>query len=160
LIKNAKYLFVSIFLLIFSMALNFPFPHEYPLGQEVSSVFNIPITTTNGLSYIGVTALTLLFASLYFLLKSLEMFHVRMVLLALAAVVFIPPNIASGYQKTFATGIYAISYERSVSTCHFEMIDKKILYGTCNLPFENYSEHDVKFNIEFYDKYLLRKKHQ
>lgn len=78
-----------------------------------------------------------------------------MVFISLAAFVFIPPNIVSGYQKMVATGIYAISYERNESTCHFEMIDKKTLSGTCNLPFENYSEHDVKFNIEFYDKYLF-----
>jgi hypothetical protein len=35
------------------------------------------------------------------------------------------------------------------------MIDAKTLRGKCELPFENHSRKDVKFTIEFYEKYLF-----
>jgi hypothetical protein len=155
LIKNAKYLFISIFLLIFSMALNFPFPHEYPLGQETASAFNIPISTANDLHYIGVAALLLLGLSMYFLVKSLEKFQARLVLLALLLAVFLPYGIVSGYQKTLASGIYAVSYDRNHSSCSFEMVNENTLIGSCNLPFENNSDQNVYFSVEFYEKYLF-----
>ena len=56
------------------------------------------------------------------------------------------------YQKTFATGINAIVFESEKSNCRFDMTNKTILHGECDLPLKNYSRNDVKFTIEFYDK--------
>ena len=155
LLKNKRNLVIAVILFVFSMVLNFPFPHEYPRGQDISSAFNIPIKSINGLHYVGITALLLLILSLYFLTKSLEIYHKRMIVIAILLFMFLPIELVSAYQKTFATGIYAIHYERENSSCHFETKDETTLYASCKLPFENRSNEIVRFNIEFYDKYLF-----
>jgi hypothetical protein len=155
LLKNKRFFLVAIMFFFLSISLNFPFPHEYPIGQEVTSAFNFPITTMNGVSYIGITGLVLFGISLYFLVKSLVQFHFRMVLIAMLLVVFLPMEMVSAYQKTFATGIYAIQYEREKSACHYEMKDKTTLSASCQLPFKNHSNKTIHFNIEFYEKYLF-----
>jgi hypothetical protein len=116
-LKNKRFLVVAIIFFFLSIALNFPFPHEYPIGQEFSSALNVPIRSINGLNYVGITGLLLLVISLFFLVKSLEKFHLRMVILAIFMVVFLPMELVSAYQKTFAKGIYAVKYERNESSC-------------------------------------------
>lgn len=154
-IKNNRFMIVAVIFFLLSIALNFPFPHEYPIGQELSSSLIFPIRTMDGLNFIGITGLLLLLISLYFLVKSLEKYHLRMVLITLLLVVFLPMELVSAYQKTLATGIYAINYKREKSNCLFDMKDDKTLYASCQLPFENYSNEEVQFQIEFYEKYLF-----
>lgn len=154
-IKNKKYLILAIIFFFISMALNFPFPHEYPAGQELSVALGFPLTTMDGLSYIGITGLVLFIISQFFLVKSLEIYHKRMVLIAFVLLFLLPQGMVNAYQKTFATGIYAIEYERGESNYTFEMKDDTTLYAVCHLPFENHSNETVQFNIEFYEKYLF-----
>ena len=154
-LKNEKMFYLALFLFIASLFLIFPFPHESPYGETVASVLNIPVQSVNGLQYVGVISLALLIASLYFLTKSLNKYQGRVVLIAIIIAMFAPSLIASSFQKTLATGIYAVSYERDWSNCRFEMIDETILRGECELPFENYSRNDIQFTIEFYEKYYF-----
>jgi hypothetical protein len=153
LIKDKKLLYFAFISFLLSMALNFPFPHKNPYGEAVIEAFNIPIKTVNGFQYIGIASLLLLIASLYLLVKSLKKYHVRSVLLAILVAVFAPLFIVNIYQKTFATGIYALSYEIEESVCHFEMKNEITLHGVCELPFENFSSKHTRFNIEFYERY-------
>ncbi|AXN38334.1 hypothetical protein DTO10_07740 [Peribacillus butanolivorans] len=74
-------------------------------------------------------------------------------MLAIMVAMFTPPFLDSSFQKYFATGIYAISYERDISSCSFEMNNEKTLHGECELPFENYSRDDAQFTIEFFDEH-------
>lgn len=154
-IKNKKMLSLALILFIGSMVLNFPFPHESPYGETVVTVLNIPIKSVNGFLYVGISSLILLIASLLFLTKSVNRYHGRIVLLAIIVAVFAPPMIASIFQKTFATGIYAVAYERNYSNCRFHMIDETTLHAECELPFENYSRHNVQFSVKFYKKYYF-----
>jgi hypothetical protein len=155
LIKNKRNFVIAMVLFIFSMALNFPFPHEYPLGEDVFSALNIPLRSINGLHYVGITSLTLLIISLYFLGRSLEMYHNRMVLIAILLAFFLPVELVSAYQKTLASGINAVYYDRENSHCSFEMKNDTTLSASCDLPFENYNKEAVQFNIEFYEMYLF-----
>lgn len=154
-VKNKKYLILSIIFFFISIALNFPFPHEYPIGQEKSIAFRFPITTMDGFSYLGATGLVLFIICLFFLVKSLDQYHVRMVLIAMLLVIFLPMEMVNAYQNTLATGIYAIEYDRESSSCVFETKDQKTLTASCQFPFENHSNNLVRFNIEFYEKYLF-----
>ncbi|MBD1379631.1 hypothetical protein [Metabacillus arenae] len=154
-IKSKKMLYLALILFIASLVLNFPFPHESPYGETVASILNIPIQSVNGLQYIGIASLALLITSLYFLTKSVKKYHGRVVFLTIIIAIFAPSMIASSFQKTIATGIYAVSYERDMSNCRFDMIDATTLNGECELSFENYSRHDVQFTIEFYEKYYF-----
>lgn len=153
--KNKKIFILALILFIASLVLNFPFPHESPYGETVVSILNIPVQSVNGLQYVGIASFALLIASLYFFTKSVNKYHGRIVLLAIVIAIFTPSMIASSFQKTFATGIYAVSYERDWSSCNFEMIDETTLRGKCELPFENHSRNDVQFTIEFYEKYYF-----
>lgn len=140
-------------LLFIAMALNFPFPHKNPYGEAVVSALNIPITTVNGLHYVGITSLLLLIASLYLLVKSLKKYHIQWVLIAVLVAVFSPIFLSNSYQKTIATGIYAISYNSDESNCNFEMKNETILHAVCELPFENHSRNSSQFSVEFYEDY-------
>jgi hypothetical protein len=153
LIKNRKLFYIAIVPFIISLVLNFPFPHKNPFGEAVILALNIPIRTVNGIHYIGLASLLLLFASLSLLGKSLGKFHVRFQLLAILVAIFTPPVIASTIQKTVATGIYAISYQSDESTCEFEMKNETTLHGVCELFFENYNRGNTQFTIEFYEHY-------
>ncbi|WP_397538985.1 hypothetical protein [Rummeliibacillus pycnus] len=146
-------LYIAIILYVSVLILNLPFPNENPLGETIASKLNLPVRAANGLLYVGIISLFLLLASLFLLSNSISKYHVRTTLIAIMAVIFAPSMIVSSYQKTFATGIYAVSYERKLSSCNFNMINKKTLHGECKLPFKNYSSNDVKFSIEFYEKY-------
>ena len=154
-IKSKKMLYLALIPFTASLALNFPFPHESSYGETVAAALNIPVRSVDGLHYVGIASLALLIASLYFLTKSVNKYQGRVVLLAIILAMVAPFMIASSFQKTFATGIYAVSYERDWSNCRFDMIDESTLHGECELPFENYSRNDVQFTIEFYEKYYF-----
>ncbi|WP_093211535.1 hypothetical protein [Sediminibacillus albus] len=72
---------------------------------------------------------------------------------ALFVALFIPPYIGEAFQKTLATGMYAVSYNRDISNCQFEKTDNSTLQGTCELYFENYSSNDVEFSVSFYERF-------
>ncbi|MGG0655416.1 hypothetical protein [Rummeliibacillus pycnus] len=152
-IKNKKMFYTAIILFVTSLILNLPFPNESPLGETVAVVLNIPVKSTDGLLYVGITSFTLLMASLFLLNNSINKYHFRTIVIVIMAAIFAPSMIIGIYQKTFATGIYAVSFEHTSSSCDFEMVNKKTLHGECKLPFKNYSNNDVKFSIEFYEKY-------
>ena len=154
-IKDKKLIYFALIPFFISIALNFPFPHKNPYGEAGVSVLNIPVTSVNGFHYVGIASLLLLITSLYLLVKSLKKYHVRFVLIAIMVAVFAPLFVAGAFQKTIATGIYAISYQSDKSTCKFEMKNETTLHGVCELPFENYSRNNTQFNIEFYEHYLF-----
>ncbi|ODG93957.1 hypothetical protein BED47_01950 [Gottfriedia luciferensis] len=151
-LKHKKFFYISIILFLISVAFNFTFPNDETLGAKFS-VNNIPITKETGLNYVGITSILLLIASFYFLSKSFKKFRVRIILIALFISVITPSFLANAYQKTMATDIYAVSYERSKSRCNFEMKNETILHAECELPFKNYRNSDVLFTIDFYNKY-------
>jgi hypothetical protein len=152
---NKIFFYTAFILFIISIVLNFPFPHASPFGESIVSVLNIPIRTTQGLQVVGITSLALLIASLFFLSKSLKKYKGRFVLLTILLALFLPPFLADTYQQTFATGIYAISYDEETSECSFEMLNDKIMQVDCEFSFQNHSNDNVTFNIEFYETYLF-----
>ncbi|MBX9975028.1 hypothetical protein [Cytobacillus firmus] len=153
-IKNKKLFAASLALIVISIALNFPFPHENPLGEAALMILNIPIKSAEGFHYAGVFILLLLVLGMVFLHRSLERYHLRSFFAVIIIVSLLPPFLAEAYQKTLADGIYAVSYVKDESLCTFEMLSEETLQGICELPFENYSNDEVSFTIGFYDRYL------
>ncbi|HWJ78720.1 MAG TPA: hypothetical protein VNR61_11655 [Niallia sp.] len=154
-LKNKKLLFLSLILFAISIVLNFPFPHKYPYGESVASILNMPIKTTNGLHFVGITSLLFLITSLILLSKSLKKHKGRFVLFGIVCALFLPHFLADSYQKTFATGIYAISYEVETSECSFDMISDNTMQAICEFSFINNSRDNVSFDINFYEDYLF-----
>lgn len=154
-IKNKKLFIIGFMLFLLSLVLNFPFPHESPYGEVVLKTLNLPHRSDSGLYFIGIATLTMLIISLFFFAASVNKYRGRVVITVIIIALFAPPLLVSVFQKTLATGIYAVSYEREQSQCQFEMIDETTLKGKCELPFENFSKRDAQFTVEFYDKYLI-----
>ena len=154
-IKNKKLFLTSIVLIVISMALNFPFPHENSLGDTALTIINIPIKSADGFNFAGVFILILLVLGMVLLHRSLEKYHLRSFFAVIIIVSLLPPSLAEAYQKTLANGINAVSYIKDESQCKFVMIGEDTLQGTCELPFENYSNEEVSFTIGFYDRYLF-----
>ncbi|WP_436372184.1 hypothetical protein [Cytobacillus sp. BC1816] len=159
-IKNKKLFVASVALIVISIALNFPFPHQYPLGEAALMILNIPIKSADGFHYAGVFILFLLVLGMIFLHRSLERYHLRSFFAVIVIVSLLPPFLAESYQKTLADGIYAVSYVKDESLCKFEMISEETLQGICELSFENYSNDEVSFTIGFYDRYLTEEDFQ
>lgn len=155
LIKNKKLFLISIVLIVISMALNFPFPHENPLGDTATTILNTPINSADGFYYAGVFILLLLVLGMVLLHRSLEKYHLRSFFAVIIIVSLLPPSLAEAYQKTLANGINAVSYIKDESQCKFVMIGEDTLQGICELPLENYSNDEVSFTIGFYDTYLF-----
>ncbi|WP_368658471.1 hypothetical protein AB3Z07_03110 [Metabacillus halosaccharovorans] len=154
-LKNKKLLFLSLIIFAISITLNFPFPHKYPYGESVASILNIPIQMENGLHIVGITSLLFLITSLFFLSKSFKKHKGRFVLLGIVCALFLPHFLADTYQKTFATGIYTISYEVETSECSFDMISDNTMQAICEFSFINNSWDNVSFDINFYQTYLF-----
>lgn len=152
-IQDKKFFSFALALLIITMTLNFPFPHTNPYGEVTTSVFNIPIKTVYGCHYLGILTMLLFWVGIFFFAKSLKDKRGRFTLLAIILTMAIPVSLTSIYQRTLATGIYAISYEDHLSKCNFETINPDTLRGTCELIFENHDNKPVPFEIAFYEEY-------
>ncbi|SEN55557.1 hypothetical protein SAMN05192533_11521 [Mesobacillus persicus] len=152
-IINKKLLVFAGILFITSTALTFPFPDTYLSSRTLTSIFNIPITTMDGVNTIGVFGLLLLVASLLLLAKSLDKYRVRSVFVAMILFMLMPYLLISIYQQTIATGIYAVNYELDSSQCEFTRVDANTVNGVCEFSFTNNSRNAVEFGVEFYDDY-------
>ncbi|MGD6843857.1 hypothetical protein ACQCVH_15200 [Bacillus infantis] len=150
-INNKRKFTAALVLLGAVMVLNFPFPHKYPLGEGLIIIFNIPVTLESRFHFPGIIVLILLLGGLYLLAKSLDMFKGRAILAAILAVSLMPSFLADMYQRTAATGIYAIKYEKELSTCSIELGDRKHVHATCTVPLKNYSSRMAEFNLSFRD---------
>lgn len=156
LIKNKWMLYLSLILLLTTMALSLPFPHKSPYGEAVITVLNIPIRFGDGFHTVGITSLLLLILGLYFLVKSLNKYQGGIVVIAILIVTFVPTFAVNSFQKSFATGIYAVSYSSEETNCNFDMISEKTLHGDCELYFKNHSNNDVQFTVEFYEELAFK----
>ncbi|MEC5423787.1 hypothetical protein QGM71_09815 [Virgibacillus sp. C22-A2] len=131
------------------MVISVNFPHNEQLGDTILAWMNIPTRFSNGIQLVGMAGLFLFLVSFYLLYNSLGKYRGRMLILTFILAGSIPPFLIETYQKTAATGIYAVSYEKESSSCDFELADKTTLHGNCDLSFENLSNKDVTFLIEF-----------
>ncbi|GGF13159.1 hypothetical protein GCM10010954_09820 [Halobacillus andaensis] len=125
--------------LLAAMISDFPYPHE-----RTNVLFE------NGeVNPLAILPLALFIVGIGFLLQSFNKYKVRMVLLILLISSFVPTMTISGFQHTVASGIYAVSYDKENSECSYEMVDSTTLETECELIFENYSQNDVEFEVEF-----------
>lgn len=154
-IENKKMFYTGIVLSIALIVISFPFPHDGPFGETIASALHLPTQSANGLQYIGMTSLALFIACLALLTLSVNKYSGRIFLLTFLILAYTPSMIVSSYQNTLAIGVYAVSYEREESHCQFQMLNDTTLHGICELSFENYSDNEVEFAMEFYEKYLF-----
>ncbi|GAE37613.1 hypothetical protein [Halalkalibacter akibai] len=147
-IKSQKQLFLAISLLSIVVLLNIPYPHSRTIGASLI-IMNIPVKYPDGVNHLVWGYVFIIFFSLVLLGSSLKKYHGRFILLAIALVVASPQLIANVFQKTVATGIYAIEYNPGESNCKFDTIENETLNVECEFRFKNHSRNDVTFTVEF-----------
>ncbi|MFA1819228.1 hypothetical protein ACDX78_03310 [Virgibacillus oceani] len=136
-----------LFFLFYYIIMSFPFLHEsYP--EANTFVLGIPLSSHSGRNYLGITALMLLAVSLVLMALSLEKYQGRFVLAAIVIAGIAPQFLANTYQKTFASAIYAISYEQESSECDITRAESQTV-AECELILMNHSDNDVALSVEF-----------
>lgn len=148
-VRHMKRLYIAIGIFVVVMILNFPFPHAVPFNTSSILVMNIPINDADGFNLVGLFSLAILCIGVYLLATSLEKYRVRLVFLALVLYGVLPLFAINVYQHTLASGIYAIAYDLESSECQYKQVDDKRMDVICDLPFENSSDDEIKFDIQF-----------
>lgn len=154
-IRSYKKLYIAIGIFVLVMIFNLPFPHSVPFSAGNDYIMGIQINGSSGFNFVGLFLIVALCVGVYLLATSLEKYRVRLVFLALILFSLLPQYMVDVYQNTLASGIYAIDYDIDSSDCQFEQLDDKRMDVTCNLPFENLSDDEVKFDIRFLNASLL-----
>ncbi|WP_051314787.1 hypothetical protein [Alteribacter aurantiacus] len=153
-IIHKGYFVTSMILFIVVMALNFPFPHvNYQPGVHSMSVMGIPVSTTNGIMWLGWLYVAMIVAGVVFLVKALDKYKLRLSLLSLVLVSVLPVATASAFERTIASGVYAVSYDSGESVCEFNRSGGERVKVECELTFTNHSHDDVHFSLSFMENY-------
>lgn len=158
-IKNKKTFIFSISLFFIIMALNFPFPHRHPYGEEQMAILNIPIRLVDGFHTLGILSVILFLVSLVLFIKSLKKYRGRFVLIVFFSLTMLPFFTINVYQKTIAKGIYAVAYSREASSCQVEQVNEHLFQGICELEFINHSNEDVQFTVAFEETMIFEEEH-
>lgn len=159
-VRNYIKLYIAIGIFLLVMIVNSPFPHEVPFSGGSVWIMNITIRNADGYNLVGVFLLMVLCVGIYLLFTSLEKYRVRLMLLALFLYFSLPLFTINVYQNTVASGIYAIDYDLDSSQCQFEQLDDKRMDVICDLPLENLSDEEVKFDVRFFNETLFEEKHK
>lgn len=153
LVHNFKRLYVAIGFIVLVMIANLSYPNVKPFTEGTLWILNIPARSSNGIHILGIFSIILLLIGLYLLATSINKYRVRLVILALVLFSLLPLGLVDLYQKTFASGIFAVDYEQESSNCIFNMVDDKTMLAACELTFINHSNNNFNFDVTFYDEY-------
>ncbi len=151
-IKNRTALISSVILLAISMALYFPYPNNKLIGANVVFM-SFPIQNVDGFVLKGIFCSVLFLAGMAFLIYGLKKFYVVFAILVLFAYALLPGYLITGYQKTLASGIGAISYDND-GKCAFDTLEDMRMTGQCSLSLKNNSKEPVTFELEFIDSIM------
>ncbi|MBM7097595.1 hypothetical protein JSY36_17820 [Bacillus sp. H-16] len=153
-IIHKGYLITSLSLFFVVMALNFPFPHAtYQSGVHSMVVLGIPVSTADGIMWFGWLYVAMIVAAVVFLVKALDKYKLRLALLSLLLVNVMPIATASAFERTVASGVYAVSYDSSASVCEFNRSGNERMKAECELTFTNHSDEAVFFTLSFMERY-------
>ncbi|MGD6801899.1 hypothetical protein [Rossellomorea aquimaris] len=154
-VKNKLALIVSGIILVICMFLYFPYPNNVMIDSR-SSFMSFPIRDVDGYNPLAIIGSILFMIAMVLLVKGLEKYHFRAVILTAFAYAVLPLVLIPLYQETFARGIAAVSYDDE-GTCDFESVSEVLLKGECNLNLQNRSNKPVTFEVVFMESPYLKK---
>ena len=120
-----------------------------------ATFMSFPIRNLDGYIWLGVIGSILFIIAMVLLMISITKYHIRTFLIAVIAYAFLPHILITMYQETFASGIYAISYDNN-GTCDFYGVGEDLLTGECIFMLHNRSNQDVTFEVEFLDSAFMK----
>jgi hypothetical protein len=153
-VKNKGALIGSAVILCICMSLFFPFPDNEMIHAR-TTFMSFPISDQNGYNLLGIFGSFLFIIAMILLVRGLNKYHFRTVVIALIVYTLLPLLLTPMYQETLADGIAAVSYDGK-GTCDFENVgeDENVLNGECKLHLQNRSGETVSFQIEFLDRFF------
>ncbi|WP_113927983.1 hypothetical protein [Bacillus sp. P14.5] len=154
-VKNKLALISSAVIFCFCMFLFFPFPNNQMLEAR-TTFMSFPITEADGYNPLAIVGSVLFIVAMVLLVKGLEKFRFRAVVITAFVYTVMPLLLVIVYQETFARGIDAISYYGN-GTCDFESESEETMNGECKLNLHNRSGRPVTFEIEFLDSFYMKK---
>jgi hypothetical protein len=154
-VKNKGALIGSAVILCICMSLFFPFP-DNEMVHARTTFMSFPISDQNGYNLLGIIGSFLFIIAMILLVRGLNKFHFRTVVIASIVYTLLPLLLITIYQETLADGIASISYDGE-GTCDFEQVSDDVLNGECKLLLHNRSGETVSFQIEFLDSYFMEK---
>lgn len=149
-IKNRIALISAVVLLAICMFLFFPYPNNPLIGTTVTFM-SFPIQNGDGFVWKGIVASSIFLIAMALLIYGLKKFYVVAAVLVLILYALLPDYLVTAYQKTFASGIDAISYDQN-GECTFDTLEYNArMKGECELTLKNHSHQPVSFELEFMD---------
>lgn len=153
-IRNKKSFISAIVLLAICLLLSYSYPNGRPLGERMVEALGLSVWTNSenqsGFNLHSIFLLGIFLAGIICLFHSLQKYQLRSVFLTILILFTIPPMLLKGYQYTFASGVYAISYGKEYSRCAYQLNEEKsLLQGECYIPLRNFSNDDVNLSMEF-----------
>ncbi|TYS16613.1 hypothetical protein FZC78_11510 [Rossellomorea vietnamensis] len=153
-VKNKLALIGSGIILVICMFLYFPFPNNVMIDSR-TSFMSFPIRDVDGYNPLAIIGSILFIIAMVLLVKGLEKYHFRAVVLTAFAYAVLPLVLIPLYQETFARGIAAVSYDDE-GTCDFASVREGLLKGECTLNLQNRSNKPVTFEVVFMESPYLK----
>lgn len=153
-VKNKLALIGSGIILVICMFLYFPYPNNVMIDLR-TSFMSFPIRDVDGYNSLAIIGSILFIIAMILLVKGLEKYHFRAVILTAFAYAVLPLVLIPLYQETFASGIAAISYDGE-GTCDFESVSEDLLNGECTLNLHNRSNKTVTLEVIFMESPYLK----
>ncbi|MCF6136337.1 hypothetical protein [Pseudalkalibacillus berkeleyi] len=155
-IRSKRFFISAIVLLSICLFLSFSYPTGKPLGEQIAEALGLSVWTNSenqsGFNLHSFLLLGIFLAGIICLFHSLQKYQLRSVFLTILIIFTIPPMLLKGYQYTFASGVYAITYGKEYSRCEYQLDeDNSLLHGECFIPLRNYSNDHIQLSIEFLD---------
>lgn len=155
-IKNKYYIYGSLALFILCEALFFPYPNNHLFDARVTFLI-FPLIDANGFIFIGIFGSIVFILSLTLVVLGVKKYYTLSVILTSVAFVVLPLLIISIIQQTFATGIYAISYD-GAGECKIEEHSVDEVKGECFIKLMNHSAEKLDFRMELIDSFAPEEK--
>lgn len=144
--KDKRAFFLFLLLFTFVLIVTFTLRGNYYKGDYVE-IFGLAVKLNGAIQWLSIFYLILLFISFILLVKSLKKNKVLAVIVASICFVLGPSFLEHQYQKTFATGIQAVHYDYTNSSCSFEKLTGKKMHIQCSLVMSNYNDRPITVPI-------------
>jgi hypothetical protein len=147
LIQNRRYFNTGLILLASLIVLTIRYPGSDPWIDVLLNFLGIPLYSNaesrTGLHYSGIVTLIMLVATITFMNIGLS----RHRLLSFIAITILlnsaPGWLVGGYQRWFASGVYALEIDPRQVTCNYTQ-EEQHYSGNCQFPIWNHSNSELK----------------
>ena len=118
-----------------------------------------PLKDVTGFIPMGVIGSLLFVLTLAMLVLGLKKCHTLAVIIVSCAFILLPLLVIAIIQQTFATGIYAISYDNA-GECTTEEVKAMTVKGECFIKLINHSNEEISFTMELIDSFPQKQEAQ